>query len=789
MARFDTLLMKRYKSGGNTKVVDQKYKDEYHKESPKEDVSYYQFFRQVIEILWKEFLKSNVITKFLVRDSAIQGLMELERAFPGIMSEKLEEIKRCSQREKSCMFQHYTTFLSLAMKNAQRKDQISKNHCLRKLIGNELLPKMSEDFSVKQQVNYIINLFPSMTPVAIFYCIRNLLDIAMQINDISPLVFKTIFLRFLVTNDAVAFKSVLMLQKNFKDVISSDHETKYLIYQLLSQINHPALKVEYRLLVASWCLENIDIVKTCSSGPIHEHFHCSVFDGADTHHMLQKLLNISINLELPQDEISDILMSSLDISKKRLKYECRGKIVVALFRSLYWFYVCHYDSVLKPEIQKLVLSLIADQAKLAPNVIDFIQAVRAFDSHSSLPAELLSALVKNITKLKLEEILMDDLIHHLLILENASKESHVIAQPLLMVQFLKRLLNMDEICKNGSWFVGNKILSICRSILYNQNTSGLFEEMGDLLHNVSQQYSSDTDVRDLSKFFYAMLTSLSSSKLTSLMQGAFSDSGKMFSFDSIMEPDRCGLRMGTLLQNLDKPVLEILKVSSKQDDYWPVKVSSRERTNGKYSDYRDLIFSDGFSPMIQINLSLKIVDGANEDFDTIFGVVITFKGPHCCGRLPAIFNKENGQTCSCVLPNLQIDFEDYFLPLPVPMHITNDVVWRKDITEELMSSIAKKAKFGDDRSFQKCIFRLHMNKESLTQNIIPTLQACMIIPTSKCRYLAAIFLPPKEHIIVTFKPSIEVGEKSETILVSVFSDSAELFTHLDEMLYRLQSLG
>ncbi|KAG1675610.1 hypothetical protein GQR58_014609 [Nymphon striatum] len=34
MAEFDALLKKRHKSGGNTKTVDQKYKDEYNKESP-----------------------------------------------------------------------------------------------------------------------------------------------------------------------------------------------------------------------------------------------------------------------------------------------------------------------------------------------------------------------------------------------------------------------------------------------------------------------------------------------------------------------------------------------------------------------------------------------------------------------------------------------------------------------------------------------------------------------------------------------------------------------------------
>ncbi|KAG1667297.1 Actin-related protein 2/3 complex subunit 2 [Nymphon striatum] len=34
MAEFDALLKKRYKSGGNTKTVDQKYKDECHEESP-----------------------------------------------------------------------------------------------------------------------------------------------------------------------------------------------------------------------------------------------------------------------------------------------------------------------------------------------------------------------------------------------------------------------------------------------------------------------------------------------------------------------------------------------------------------------------------------------------------------------------------------------------------------------------------------------------------------------------------------------------------------------------------
>ncbi|KAG1714577.1 Protein FMC1 [Nymphon striatum] len=34
MAEFDALLKKRHKSSRNTKTVDQKYKDEYHEESP-----------------------------------------------------------------------------------------------------------------------------------------------------------------------------------------------------------------------------------------------------------------------------------------------------------------------------------------------------------------------------------------------------------------------------------------------------------------------------------------------------------------------------------------------------------------------------------------------------------------------------------------------------------------------------------------------------------------------------------------------------------------------------------
>eukprot|EP01132_Coremiostelium_polycephalum_P003864 gene3864-4815_t len=78
------------------------------------------------------------------------------------------------------------------------------------------------------------------------------------------------------------------------------------------------------------------------------------------------------------------------------------------------------------------------------------------------------------------------------------------------------LVRRKTICKDGNWYIGNIILSICRRVLIFHHTSPLFKPLRLIFSNLAY-YFSNLEIRDRASFYEKLLTHLSDDKIKALL--------------------------------------------------------------------------------------------------------------------------------------------------------------------------------------------------------------------------------------------------------------------------------
>ncbi|XP_070541042.1 AP-5 complex subunit beta-1-like isoform X2 [Ptychodera flava] len=763
-------------------------------------------FIEFVDLLLSVISKINDAISKQLRRTACECLREIEINHPGILIRKLEHLFAMSQLENTCIGQSYVLLFVTVLKNTidtlvRSGDEVPANE-LTDLLCNRKEPlkplTLPENFTpemfslmekiksksshgklashidsreLKKAISFVMEYSSLMTSSALFSVMLQLMECVSHVDDLSPATFKSQFIHCVTTIDFPLFHLVFLLKARFTSELFSDVDEELLLRRLLIYANSPSFTLGRQLLCYEWLLhfpENQ--IKSSSDCCIPSKldysyfasFFPSIFDGVDTIVSKLNVLNLCFKPGTTADSTDSataILMSSLAPLQKSVNYGVMGTVAVALYKTLFLYYKRHHNSSLAEEIYKCLLAIIMEHPKFAAQTIDFLESIREFQPESSFPVDLLRALTEQTVSTQMASIL-GNLQHYLMILERAAQEKDI--KPNTILLFLQQLLVCSDLCNEGSWTVGNSILGVCKHILQCHNTDLVFRELGDLLFLLFTKYN-EVDIRDRARFYYALLTNLSSQKLTSILT-SFSPAA-MATSQTLTSLVTGSANFATALpvQNVENPVLQLTRAAKnfdeaklsvdvngteeiletyltqvKRSDFAPLVVisyyvhftqsSDTTKYNKLYAIVVHLVTSNNYKEMKDIELPTLSRMTSSQPSKTCNQITFEF----CpCEPVPAkfdvsvIFSSEDGKTCRCVLEPLQLQFEDLFLPLP-----TISTINKQHLFQDLWNHIHSQQDQSDTNCTES-VCCLHLSQDIVEKTIRERLSPFVVLSPQK----------------------------------------------------------
>ncbi|XP_013380861.2 AP-5 complex subunit beta-1 [Lingula anatina] len=373
------------------------------------------------------------------------------------------------------------------------------------------------------------------------------------------------------SSELALFYLPFCMKSHLGDGLFTKNEEELLLSHLMNRLNHPSLSAGQKLLLYDWVMHFPDHKGVVSQDPsvpyllqpsqYHPLFP-RVFDGTDTQLKKISILNLCYSPSDQPDSSSAVLMSAVKCLHKLVQYGVTGRAAVALFRALFFFYKRHHKSCLVADIQKFLTGIVTAHPKFAPHLIDFLACCRETHPESSLPLAVLSALSNHIVSLP-ETQVMENLLYNLQVLERAAQEPGIAPKPI--VEFCISLLKTTTLCVEGNWRKGNGLLAVCRSILQYHNTNPVHVEFGDLLYLIFTFFE-EVDIRDRARFYYAVLTNLSSDKTSGILLNPVTNSNTASQTLTSLMTGSTNFPTASPVITKQEPVLNLIRCSENEDD-------------------------------------------------------------------------------------------------------------------------------------------------------------------------------------------------------------------------------
>ncbi|XP_020603354.1 AP-5 complex subunit beta-1-like isoform X2 [Orbicella faveolata] len=504
----------------------------------------------------------------LVRRTACECLWELEMSYPGLLHAKLDHLYAICGAENSPVFQSYTVLFVTVLRHAielllQESGTKLDDNCLNNLLTSRTeplkplyLPKQAANqflqvpiqtgaFSsspltlpanvdtreLKRAISFLMDNIGFVNTTGLFHVMFQLMQ-CVKLAELAPNTFKSQFITWVSTTDLSVFHVLLLLKLKFLGDLFLEGDELLLLQRMLLISSQPTLPQGQRLLCFEWLMyfptnENAPelqpSVPHCLDYSQFNFFYPSVFDSLDVTVDKLKVLCLCLDHETlnSPDSVGVPLMQCLAPLLKRVQEGTGGKTVVALFRSIFWYYKHHWDSELEREIYRLVLSIVTDHPQFIPHTVDLLNSVSTVTPQSTFPSDLLRSLSEHVVSQPVESIL-PNLTHHLKLLSLAMRGSDIPPTP--TIRFLVQILEKSDIARNGNWTVGNCVLAVCYSVLLHHHSSATITELGNLLLFVCATYR-DIDIRDRARFYYCLLTNVSSKKCSKILASETSKQG------------------------------------------------------------------------------------------------------------------------------------------------------------------------------------------------------------------------------------------------------------------------
>ncbi|XP_033109739.1 AP-5 complex subunit beta-1-like [Anneissia japonica] len=644
----------------------------------------------------------------------------------------------------------------------------------------------------------------------------------------------------------------------FRGDLINDADEEMLLRRLLLCTNHPSLTTAHRLLCSDWLRYFPENSNTRKFGTLPKNLMANrnlrallpkVFDGLDTTLIKLSMLNECFTPSSTKDTSNGILMGCLQPLQKSIHYGITGRTAVTLFRSLFQYFRKHHDSYLKNEIFSLLLSTVLKHPVFAPHTINFLHCVQEVVPQSTFPVDLLRATAEDILQLN-PHVILKNLNNYLKLLERISAEKNINPKPTLgfvhqlllssdicaegnwlfgnsilavcnscmhhhnttdiftgtpTLGFVHQLLLSSDICAEGNWLFGNSILAVCNSCMHHHNTTDIFTDVGNVLYVMLTEFN-DIDVRDRARFYYAILTNLSTEKVSRVLSQANESSRSLSKLaDSINIPS------SSPVQKFKKQVLQLTRVSKEP----PTLLTLPNPADFTLADYLDKIRDPEILASVTVNYKLHMDDDSEleEDIKDIYAIVLhlettsnyqkmtDYQVPHLGRRdgrgvivqlsfvphypiptsfsVSALFSLSLSRTGTCKLADLHVKFEDLFLPLPVSPELRVLLfkkLWQdiRDVEQKSSTSLCTES---------VCVLQITMERMNVTvaNDFADFTVTHYATGEQEKKWFVGIFLPPQSHLL------LRIASNACNSVVSIATDNWKILALVNKYLHELEN--
>lgn len=775
-----------------------------------------------------------------VRATACECLREMENCQPGLLSQKLEALNYLKQQETTVLHQSYSMLYTQALKSAiqiltHQKD-VDNAKLRSTLAGNEgfawksatvakstpsspavqvpQLPTTLDFKELKSIMSLILEESYLMTSPSQAALLRGLVEMVAMVPGISPAIFKSQLLRLFGTTEVELMHATLFMKGTFTDSLFTAEDEHFLLKRLVGMAQHPLLRIPEKLFYMDCILHFPENRPISSSGEeclpvlITPRLTLSLFPTVfnDSTTMLCRLnLLCLVHLEANEEEDGRGLEYLIDhvVALLRIVDNHGGReMVVTSFRAIFIF-LLHFNHMenLSEKLVHQLRELYCRNCHLAPHLINLADRIQERLEDSLWSVRLLRALQRCIVEMPLMQLTLQSLGWHLKILARVAQESQIAQRSTIC--FLLDILVNSNLCERRSWHVGAAILGVCRNLLQHPTLNQMFIELADLLQHMSRHYE-DTEIQDHARFYYTLLTNLSSEKLAGILDKApIGGQAKVRSLSAITASEELASCL-TVLQ-AESCILWLMKINTNgaQEGLPSTDVLTE---NDSYDFYQERLRAPGFASEVTLRYNLSHADHADPRFDQIFSICLHFevdpshyanvsdihvpclfrdRKPHQVSvtlkpyhpyptslRASAIFTTEDGQSWHTHLPDVQVSFPEIFLPVPLPPGAS--LQSKEDVFDRIWDAISS----GEPGTSETSLFCFKTGSDTLADLIEENFQRYLISQELN-GWKVLFFLPPLFHVLLTIR------EGEDAVQVGIATDNWELLPHVNSYLQNI----
>ncbi|KAG8568841.1 hypothetical protein GDO81_014171 [Engystomops pustulosus] len=597
-----------------------------------------------------------------LRVMACECLRELENCYPGLLSQRLEQLYTLQQQERSGAHQSYLVLYSIALKNAiqllAQKDGPSHGAFKQMLMSNDsflwnatkdmkelrpasgeqlfLLPTNNETKELKSILALLLEdsyLLTSVSQNALFW---QIIQVVAMVRTISPVLFKSQLIRLFGTKDVSCFHSILQMKAVFTDSLFTAEDENFLLQRLVGMTLHPLLTTPVKLFYLD-CLLHFPENRPLNSNPgenlpvlltvqMTSCLFPNIFNDCRTMLCRQNLLsmvyleNEGFHAERGIGYLFQHLMSLYSMVGKNTSRE----ITATFFRAAYLFVrYFHFCEKHMENLTQNLLDLYKNNSSLAPYFINLINEIQILLEFQAWPSFLCRAIQRQIVALPVDQLTLKNLPWHLKVLSRVAQENMV--PQTCAVMFLRRVVAHPDLCTRGDWGLGNALLSVCKHILQHEHLDKVFMPLADLLQYLMHHFA-DIDIQERSRLYYILLTNVSSDKLGKILNmSPTGDQSKTRSLSSIMTESE---NFSTLLtiHNTERMVLQLCPVldHTKILPTYP-EASTEQNKESEYSlEEHYQYLADHRTSLLALKYHVAFKGDVGEKYQKLFCIVLQF---------------------------------------------------------------------------------------------------------------------------------------------------------------------
>nr|XP_020444166.1 AP-5 complex subunit beta-1 [Monopterus albus] len=678
-----------------------------------------------------------------------------------------------------------------------------------------------------------------LTPLCQAALLHRLTEVVAMVPGVPPAIFRAQLLRLLGTSEVCLLHSILMMKCAFTDSLFSAEDEAFILKRLVVLSQHPLLNTPPKLFYMDCLLhfpENRPI--NCSDGDetlpvlltpqLASALVPTVFNDSTT--MLTRFnLLCLVYLEEAEEGVGEdgrglaYLYEHLTSLMHIVEHGGSREIVVTFFRAAflflsYFFYVERYSNSLTDKLCELYFH----HTQLAPHLINLADQTQDRLSGSTWGVGLLKALQRAITEAPLSQLTVHDLRWHLKMLARVAEEGEIPQQNTL--NFLSCIItpSSSSLCVSSGWRLGNSVLGVCRRLLIHPSLDLLLIPLADILQHLTCHYG-DTDIQDHARLYYTLLTTLSREKLASvLMQGEIQGGQqvKKQSLSCIMAESE-GLTAMLTVHQTERAIFKLVEVNSELEEKMQADHESDLNPNetdtcpdeatAAVGAYRAQFNDPDFASEITLNFQLTHIGAHDFRFDQLFSIHLHFslmddhyeelsdisvpclfreRPPpvvklHLKPRRPypttlcasAIFTTQDGLSWHTNLPDIHVDFQQVFMPLPAPQ------AWGRAsklcLFEGLWDEMCQESRENDCATSRFCC---QLKEAALLALVEKRFLPFLVSDLSTNKELKVLlFLPPQSHVL------LKIRSEEDAVHFDIATDNWQLLSHIGSYLLTITS--